>query len=152
MQPDQHKPPTKEEISIARNCNLEKKCVELEVSVKKSGWCIRSVLLFSDGMFPKGGSFAVHPTQSTNKVIVPLKKEKNTNESINLTILLGAGLNAPFFLTHKEPNYNFPKFAFIRPLKTLQEKNRFTISVGVVRFSLGDCTQDDILAWADTAF
>jgi hypothetical protein len=62
MQPESHKPPSKEEITIVRNCNLEKKCVELEVSVKKSGWCIRSVILFSDGMFPKGGSFAVHPT------------------------------------------------------------------------------------------
>lgn len=62
MQPESHKPPSKEEIIIVRNCNLEKKCVELEVSVKKSGWCIRSVILFSDGMFPKGGSFAVHPT------------------------------------------------------------------------------------------
>jgi hypothetical protein len=62
MQPESHKPPSKEEITIVRNCNLEKKCVELEVSVKKSGWCIRSVILFSDGMFPKGGSFAVHKT------------------------------------------------------------------------------------------
>ena len=61
-------------------------------------------------------------------------------------------MNAPFFLTHKEPNYNFPKFAFIRPLKTLQEKNRFSISIGVVRFSLTDCTMDDVLSWADTAF
>lgn len=75
--------------------------------------------MFSDGMFPNGGSSAIHPVVSTTKVVVPLSKEKNTAETISLTILLGAGLHAPFFLTHKEPNYTLPKFAFIRPLKTL---------------------------------
>jgi hypothetical protein len=75
--------------------------------------------MFSDGMFPNGGSSAVHPVGSTNKVVVPLSKEKNTAETLAITILLGAGLHAPFFLTHKEPSYLLPKFAFIRPLKTL---------------------------------
>ena len=66
--------------------------------------------------------------------------------------MIGQGLNAPFFLTHKENSYNFPKFSFIRPFKTLQEKNKFSISFGVVRFHLSDCSVDDILSWADTAF
>lgn len=152
QKPDHHKPPSKDEITMVRVCNIDKKCVDLEVSVKKPGWCIRSVLLFSDGMFPKGGSHAVHPITSTNKLVVPLRKEKNNTEQINITVLLGAGLNAPFFLTHREPTYLMPKFAFIRPLKTLQEKNKFTMSVGVVRFQLTDCSVDDILSWADSAF
>lgn len=71
---------------------------------------------------------------------------------MTIKILIGQGLNAPFFLTHKENSYNFPKFSFIRPLKTLQEKNKFSISFGVVRFHLSDCSVDDILSWADTAF
>lgn len=84
---------------------MEKKCVELEVNVKKPGWVIRSVILFSDSLFPKGGSHAIYPITSTNKLIVPLNKEKNTAEQINITILMGAGLNAPFFVIHREPSY-----------------------------------------------
>jgi hypothetical protein len=56
-------------------------------------------------MFPKGGSHAVHPITSTNKLVVSLNKEKNTAEQINITVLMGAGLNAPFFVTHREPSY-----------------------------------------------
>ena len=64
----------------------------------------------------KGGSFAVHPSQSSNQVKVPLSQPKNSVDTINIKILIGASMNAPFFLIHNEPNYQVPKFAFIAPL------------------------------------
>jgi hypothetical protein len=119
--PASQHPPGKGDLALMTNCNIEKRCLELEVTCTKPGWCVRSVMLFSDGVFPKEGSFAVHTQTSTNKVTVPISKEKNTEEQIIITFLLGAGLNAPYFLTHREPSFILPKFAFFRPLKTNSE-------------------------------
>lgn len=85
--------------------------------MSKPGWVIRSVILYSDLLFA-GGSFAVHPETSTNTVVVPLKRDKNVEETIMIQVLMGAGMNAPFFLIHSEPHFKIPKFAFFAPLDT----------------------------------
>ena len=69
------------------------------MSILKPGWVIRSVILFSDTMF-KGGSFAVHPSQASSQIVVPLSQPKNTVDTLNIKILLGASMNAPYFLIH----------------------------------------------------
>jgi hypothetical protein len=42
--------------------------------VQKAGWVVRSVILYSDSLFP-GGSHVVHPEKSSNEVTVSLSKE-----------------------------------------------------------------------------
>lgn len=61
-QPEAQKPPSKQDVTIEKKHNIEKKCLELHIAVNKSGWIIRSVILFSEGLFPNGGSFVVHPS------------------------------------------------------------------------------------------
>lgn len=71
------------------------------MQLDKAGWIIRSVIMFSDTLF-KGGSFAVHPAESSNTITVPLSSVKNVAEAkIDLKILIGAGINAPFFVCHQ---------------------------------------------------
>lgn len=61
-------------------------------------------------------------------MVVPLSQPKNSEDSLNMKILLGASMNAPFFTIHSLPNYTVPKFAFIAPLTTdeLVTKHRYT--------------------------
>lgn len=93
----------------------------------------------------------MHAVASSNKLVIPLSKPKNTLEQLSLTVLLGAGLNAPFFLTHRE-EYSFPKFGFFIPLRTLSEQNRFTVGAGYAKLTLHDSNIEEIFAWASAAF
>ena len=74
------------------------------VKLEKPGWIIRSVILFSDTLF-EGGSFAVHPSESVNQVKVPLTHKKNSAEPIDIRVLIGNGINAPFFTCHQVPSF-----------------------------------------------
>ena len=58
-------PPSAEEIAISIKPNIENKNCEMHIRLEKPGWIIRSVILFSDTLFA-GGSFVVHPSESTN--------------------------------------------------------------------------------------
>ena len=97
-------PPSHDEVSIELQHNLEAKCCELLVKLEKPGWIIRSVILFSDTIFD-GGSFAVHPSESTSALKVPLRSAKSSQETIDIRVLIGAGINAPFFVCHQVPTY-----------------------------------------------
>ena len=96
---------------------MEDKCTDLVVTISKPTWIIRSVILYSDAFF-KGGSHVVYPMQSTNQVVVPLRKDANSEELVEVKVLIGAGINAPHFLVHNEPYYKVTKFAFLMPLST----------------------------------
>lgn len=50
--------------------------------------------------------------------MVNLKKDGNTEEFIDIKVLIGAGMHAPHFLVHNVPKYKLPKFAFLMPLNT----------------------------------
>ena len=84
-------------------------------------------MLFSDILF-KGGSFAVHPSESVSQIQVPIVHAKNTAEAIELRVLIGAGINAPFFLCHTVPSFELPIFAFFAPLTSSQLQQRFVMS------------------------
>ena len=84
--------------------SIDKRVCELTIKLQKPGWIIRSVVLFSDTLFA-GGSFAVHATESSNTVVVPLSQSKNGSESIDIRLLIGAGINAPFFTCVSMPNF-----------------------------------------------
>ena len=75
--------------------------------------------MFSDALF-KGGSFAVHPAESSNAVTVPLKSVKNVtgDSKVDIKVLIGAGINAPFFTCHQVSGFQLPQFAFFAPLDT----------------------------------
>jgi len=58
-------PPSEEEVIITVVPNIDQKNCQLKIKLSKAGWIIRSVILFCDTLF-KGGSFAVHPSESTS--------------------------------------------------------------------------------------
>lgn len=62
------------------------------------------MILYSDTLF-SGGSFVVHPPESTNSINVPLTNAKNTAEKVDIRVLIGAGINAPFFVCHQVPSF-----------------------------------------------
>ena len=92
-------PPSEEEVSIRVVPNIEAQYCEMLIKLEKPGWIIRSVLLFSDTLF-SGGSFAVHLSESSNQAKVPIKHSKSTAESMDIRLLIGAGINAQFFVCH----------------------------------------------------
>ena len=137
--PEQSKPPTEEQVKVTRHPNIENRTCDLHIDIQKPGWVIRSVILFSDTMF-KGGSFAVHPSQASSQVKVPLSQPKNSADTLNIKILLGASMNAPYFLIHNEPSYQVPKFAFIAPLTTEQLVEAHRYAESHVAFQLSGIT------------
>lgn len=74
------------------------------------GWVIKSVILQNDALF-EGGTIVVHPNASTNEVSVPIKKEKNTDLTVDLKILIGAGMHSKNLLIHHVPRLKLSKFA-----------------------------------------
>lgn len=113
-------PPSQDEVSISVKANIKNKNCELKVKLDKPGWIIRSVIMFSDSLF-KGGSFAVHPAESSNAILVPLSSVKNAVEAkVDLKILIGAGINAPFFVCHQVSGFQLPQFAFFAPLDSAE--------------------------------
>ena len=100
---------------IRQQANYSTKTSDLNIQVTKQGWVIRSVILFSDTVF-KGGSFVVHPTQSSSQVTIPIKHAKNSEEKIEIKILLGVGMNAPYFLVHEIKDFQLKRFSFFMPL------------------------------------
>ena len=110
-------PPSADEVDISVLANIEAKNIDLHIRLEKPGWIIRSVILYSDTLFT-GGSLAVHPSDSTNYVKAPITHTKNTSETVDIRVLIGAGINAPFFVCHQVPAFQLPKFAFIAPLNS----------------------------------
>ena len=92
-------PPSQDEVSIVAIANIEARNCEVLIRLEKPGWIIRSVILYSDTLF-EGGSFVVHPSESTNQVKAPLTHAKNAPEAVDIRVLIGAGINAPFFACH----------------------------------------------------
>jgi hypothetical protein len=88
----------------------------LVVTLNKAGWIVRSVILFSEAFF-EGGSYVVHPTQSTSKVTVPLSKLQNSDETLDVKVLIGAYMQATHFFIHHVPSLKIGKFAFLMPHK-----------------------------------
>lgn len=97
-------PPTDEEVSLTVSANIETQHCDLVVKLQRPGWIIRSVILYSDTLL-KGGSFVVHPSESSSQCVVPLSHTKNGAESVDVRILIGAGINAPFFFCHQIPAF-----------------------------------------------
>ena len=74
-------------------------------------------MLFSDTVFT-GGSFVVHPMNAQNQITVPLKYNKNQEEKIDIKVLLGEALNAPYFLVHEFSGFMMSKFAFFAAMES----------------------------------
>ena len=91
--------PGEEDITIQQIADIQTKTCNLVIKLNRAGWVLRSVILFSDTVFT-GGSFVVHPSQSTSTLKVPISYNKNQEEKIDIRILLGVGMNASHFLVH----------------------------------------------------
>ena len=144
-------PPSQDEVSITTHPNIDAKLCEMHIKLEKPGWIIRSVILYSDTLFT-GGSLVVHPAESTNQVKASFTHAKNTCESVDIRVLIGAGINAPFFVCHQVPAFQLPQFAFIAPLKTQQLHDRFPMTESHVKFTLRDTQMEQIENWVKQTF
>ena len=63
--------PGDEDIMIQQIADIQTKTCNLVIKLNRAGWVLRSVILFSDTVFT-GGSFVVHPSQSTSTLKVPI--------------------------------------------------------------------------------
>ena len=77
------------------------KSLELEVKISKSGWIIKTVIGTNEALF-EDGSLVEYPAKSTNEVRLKMFKEKNTEETVSVKVLISQGANAPHFLIHEE--------------------------------------------------
>ena len=89
-------PPTNDDLELEIIADFKTQKALIEIKLTKPGWVIRSAMLFSDSFF-EGGSMVVHPKASENSLSVPLLKQKNTDEKIEMKILVGQAHNSPFF-------------------------------------------------------
>jgi hypothetical protein len=87
----------------------------LNISIKKQGWIIRSVVIFNEILF-EGESFVVHPNTGVNQIQIPMKLDKNVELELDIRVLMGTGLNSPTFLVHHEPKYKVKKFSMLKQL------------------------------------
>mmetsp|Transcript_24131 Transcript_24131/g.32897 ORF Transcript_24131/g.32897 Transcript_24131/m.32897 type:complete len:125 (-) Transcript_24131:724-1098(-) len=117
------------------------------------GWVIKSVILQNDALF-EGGTIVMHPNTSTNEVSVPIKKEKNTDLTVDLKILIGAGMHSQNLLIHHVPRLKLSKFAMFQHIaqeqKLSQSAQRNVAST--VRFTVKNAPFDSILQWAQKSF
>ena len=102
-------------------------------------------MLFSDTLF-KGGSYAVHPSESVNQLLVPISQTKSTAEVIDVRVTIGVSVNAPYFVCHQIP-FKLSPFALYSPLVTPSLKETYFTSEDHVKFSLKDVTIDMIEDW-----
>ena len=103
-------PPTREQIKLTPSFNPEDKCIDLEVTVDKGGWIIKSVIASNEAIF-EGGLHVEYPFKSTNKIKIRVSKDKNTEETVSLRVLIGQGQNSSIFLVHEE-TFSLHRYAF----------------------------------------
>lgn len=80
------------------------------MKIYKNGWIIKTVIASNEAIFDNG-TCVDYPNKSTSETKIKILKEKNTNEKIEVKILLGQGANAPHFFIH-EQTIDVSKFAF----------------------------------------
>jgi hypothetical protein len=67
--------------------SVANKSLELEVKIAKSGWIIKTTIATNEALFD-GGSVVEFPTKSTNEVRLKIFKEKNSEETVGVKVLI----------------------------------------------------------------
>jgi len=80
---------------------------------------VKTAIGTNEALF-EGGSFVEYPAQSTNVVRLKMLKEKNTEETVSVKVLISQGANAPHFLIHEE-TLILSKFSFFIPAENAIE-------------------------------
>lgn len=93
----------------------------------------------------------VHPKASENHLEVPLYKEKNADEKIEMKILVGVGHNSPFFYVIQESQFFVSKFAFLAPLHTASLSANLQPPNSFVKFALPEAVNfDQVESWIES--
>jgi len=109
------------DVAIEHVADPNQASTVLNISIKKPGWIIRSVVIFNETLFEAGGSLALHPPTPTAQVLIPLKTEKNQELLLDLRIMVGTAANSSHFLVFNEPRFVFKRFAMLRYLNQDQK-------------------------------
>ena len=67
--------------------SVANKSLELEVKIAKSGWIIKTAIATNEALF-EGGSVVEFPTKSTNELRLKIFKEKNSEETVGVKVLI----------------------------------------------------------------
>lgn len=67
----------------------------MHIEITRKGWIIKGIILNSEKLFAdNGGAFVQVFSQSSNRVTVPITNSKNTEELIELKIIVGQGIDS----------------------------------------------------------
>ena len=68
------------------------------LEITRKGWIIKGIVLNSEKLFAdNSGTFVQVFSSSSNKVTVPIANPKNTEELIELKIIVGQGIDSQSF-------------------------------------------------------
>ena len=76
-----------------------------------SPWIIKGIILSNEKLFKNsGGMFVVMQTVSSNQIVVPLQNEKNTQQMVDVKVIVGQGLDSASFHTIEVQQIQLKKF------------------------------------------
>ena len=82
--------PSSEDVRIQNLPNIENQVTDMMIEISRKGWIIKGIILNSEKLFAdNSGTFVQVFSQSSNKVTVPIANPKNTEELIELKIIVG---------------------------------------------------------------
>ena len=71
---------------------------------------------------------------------------------MDLRVLIGAGINAPFFICQQYSTFKLQSFAFFAPLDTDELQTKYPRANSYVKFSMHDVTLAQVEQWAFSTF
>ena len=65
------------------------------MEISRKGWVVKGIILNSEKLFPDNkGTFVQVFSQSSNRVSIPVANPKNTEELIELKVIVGQGIDS----------------------------------------------------------
>lgn len=103
--------PTVDDVRYEIQSDLPSKCTRLCVSLSKSGWIIKGIILENEQLFrSNNGVYYQMQTSSSNQMSVLVCNEKNTAQSIKCSLAVGQGLDSKSFHKIVLPSIEFKSF------------------------------------------
>lgn len=59
------------------------------IEITRKGWIIKGIIITSENLFADTGVFVQVQTQSSGKIVVPVANPKNSEELMELKIIVG---------------------------------------------------------------
>lgn len=96
--------PASEDVRIQNVANLENQATDMTLEITRKGWIVKGIVINSEKLFAEnGGTYVQVFSQSSSKASVPIVNPKNTEELMELKIMVGQGIDSQSFHTIKMP-------------------------------------------------